>query len=153
MGGGQQGNSSNPRAGDEQTMAGGGVVAPTGRLSAETGRQMRAEAAQRLQEAEALRREMVGAGRSAADVRELDAAINGMRQLAGTGAYRNAEELARIQQDVVAGMARFEYGLRRSLMGEDTERVFLPGSGDVPNGFRELVDAYFRSLSKKPTDK
>lgn len=151
-GGGKPGDSNAQRDGNQQMMSGGGVVAPMGRLSAESSRQMRAEATQRLQEAGALRREMTASGRTAQDVRDLDAAINGMRQLAGSGAYRNAEELARIQQDVVAGVARFEFGLRRSILGEDTEKVFLPGGGEVPNGFRSLVDAYFRSLSKKPAD-
>jgi hypothetical protein len=89
---------------------------------------------------------------SGTDLRELDNAITGMRQLTGNGAYRSAEELARIQQDVVAGMARFEYGLRRTLMGDDGEKVFLPSGGEVPSGFRSLVDAYFRSLARK-TDK
>ena len=127
-----------------------GVVGPAGRLSSESVRQMRAEAAQRLRDAEALRREIANGNGPGRDMRELDNAINGMRQLIAEGAYRDPAALARIQQDVVAGMARFEFGLRRAIMGEDTERVFLPGSGEVPSEFRALVDAYFRSLARKP---
>jgi hypothetical protein len=140
-----------PQSDRNDEAAGGGMMAPgRGRLSAESARQMRAEAMQRLNDAQALRSELAGSGRlSATDLRDLDNAINGMRQLAGTGAYRNAQDLARIQQDVVAGMARFEYGLRRSLGGDTGEKVFLPTGSEVPAGFRSLVDAYFRSLARQ----
>jgi hypothetical protein len=131
-----------------QQSGGGGMVAPPmGRISEETARQMRAEALQRLQEAQALRQELAKNGR-AGDLGKLDEAINEMKQLTGTGPYKNAEQLARIQQDVVAGMAQFEFGLRKALTGEAGEQVFLPGSGEVPAGFRDMVDAYFRSLAR-----
>jgi hypothetical protein len=110
---------------------------------------MRAEAAQRLNDAQGLRREAAGSA-SDRELQALDDAIDGLRELTAGAIYDDPEALARLQQDVVAGMARFEYGLRRAVLGAETERVFLPGTAEVPSQFRKMVDAYFRSLARDP---
>ena len=38
--------------------------------------------------------------------------------------------------------------LRRKIEGGDKEQLFLSGSAEVPTGYRELVEEYYRSLSR-----
>ena len=56
---------------------------------------------------------------------------------------------ARLQDEVVQGLKRFEFALRRELQ-LGSERVFLSGSEEVPATFRELVEEYYRALSREP---
>ena len=43
-------------------------------------------------------------------------------------------------------LKRFEYQLRREVDGE-SEELFLAGSDEVPTGFRDLIDEYFKALA------
>ncbi|HSJ16296.1 MAG TPA: hypothetical protein VK939_17955 [Longimicrobiales bacterium] len=116
-------------------------------LSGEQTRQLRGEARERLREAEALRRELSRQGR---DVAPLDDVIRGLRQLESEGTYASGEQLQRIQADVAERMKAFEFALTRALLGESREKLFLTGSDDVPEGFRALVEEYYRRLGARP---
>jgi hypothetical protein len=70
-----------------------------------------------------------------------------MRELDDQRVYADAAELERLQSFVVEGLKQFEYQLRRELSEEDAQ-LFLSGSDEVPAGFRELIEEYYRSLSK-----
>ncbi len=70
-----------------------------------------------------------------------------MRQLDDSRVYQDAEEIARLQTFVIEGLKRFEYQLRREVDGE-SEELFLAGSDEVPTGFRDLIEEYFRSLAE-----
>ena len=126
-------------------VAGGGRTQPG--LSGEQGRQLRGEARERLADAEALRRELARGGR---DVGPLDDVIRGLRELQGEGAYASPEQLLRIQADVAETMKAYEFALRRALLGESREKLFLSGSDEVPEGFRTLVEEYYRRLARRP---
>jgi cell division septal protein FtsQ len=83
--------------------------------------------------------------------------LRNLRQLADTQAYKDVEEIARLQSQVTDSAKRVEYDLRRKLEANDG-RVLLSGSDEVPEQFRKVVEQYYRSLSKgpegaKPTDK
>jgi hypothetical protein len=43
----------------------------------------------------------------------------------------------------------FEYALRRELEGTGVEKLRLSGSAEVPQGWRRLVEEYYRSLSRE----
>jgi len=49
-------------------------------------------------------------------------------------------------------LKQLEFGLRRELEGESQDRVFISGSDDVPRGFEDLVDEYYRALSRSPSN-
>ena len=55
-----------------------------------------------------------------------------------------------VSQKPFTDMIRHSEGLRlRQAVGVDEERkLFLSGSGAVPQGFRELVEQYYRELSE-----
>jgi hypothetical protein len=45
-------------------------------------------------------------------------------------------------------LKRIEFGLRRDVEGETTRGATLTGSDDVPEGYRTLVEEYYRSLAR-----
>ena len=163
---GQQG----PQGGTPGGMPGGGNIAPpsgqsrpgvaaggrgggrqggqgvgTGRLSPEEARQFGREMESRRAEAEELRRALA---RQGYDAGELDALIRQMRELESQRTYNDPEEAERLQAAVADGLKAFEFALRRRIEGERPDQLRIGGSDDVPEGFRKLVEEYYRSLGR-----
>ena len=82
------------------------------------------------------------------DVADLDPILRALRELDADRVYKDARELERLQTFVTEGVKRFEYGLRRKAEGSQ-EQLTLSGSDEVPRGFRELVEEYYRALSRR----
>ncbi len=152
-GAGQDGEGEGPGAagaqGERQQggMIGGpsdGRGGPVRGLEAEDVRQFRREFAERRGEAEALRQELA---RQGVDVSALAEVIAGMRALDDARVYGDLAEIERLQATVIRGLKEFEYALRREL-DADEERLFLSGSDQVPEGYREMVEKYYRSLAE-----
>jgi hypothetical protein len=121
-----------------------GDARPAGRFSGEQVRQFRAEARQRVADAEQLKKLLQG---QKIDAKELDEILKGLRKLDDESPYANPEALARLEQSVTDNIKRFEYTLRRRL-DANASQVFLSGTDDVPEQYRKLVEQYYRSLSK-----
>lgn len=128
-------------------QAGGSGQGGPGSFSAEDIRQFTRELRSQRESAEALRRNLTGSGVSTAD---LDRMIARLRELESGRAFNDPEELDRLQSAVVEGLKEFEFGLRRQLGSVDREGPVLGGSEDVPQAYRELVNEYFKSLSRRP---
>ena len=64
--------------------------------------------------------------------------------------YLNPLGLEELEEDVLAELKQFEYWLRRELEGIGEGELFLAGSDQVPDGYRGLVEDYFRTLSREP---
>jgi hypothetical protein len=148
MGGG---NSQSEQQGAGGTLGGnnqpGGGV-PNGRvLSADDIRQFSREFRDQRQSAEQLKRDLQQMG---VDPSDLNRMIDQMRQLENGKNYDDPASLERLQQSLIEGLKAFEFALRRQVEGNDKGRPVLGASGDVPAGFRQMVDEYYRSLSKKP---
>jgi hypothetical protein len=145
MGGDPQNNqqgAGGPIGGNTQTGS------PNGqRLSPDDVRQFSREFRDQRQQAEGLRRELQEMG---VDPSDLNRMIEQMRQLESGKSYDDPIALERLQQSLIEGLKAFEFALRRQVEGADKGRPVLGGSGDVPAGFRQMVDEYYRSLSKKP---
>ena len=73
--------------------------------------------------------------------------IDQLRELRKTTLQQDALAFQQLQQQVVDGLKQFEYALRRQVEGGDRE-IFLSGSEDVPPGYRQMVEEYYRSLSR-----
>jgi hypothetical protein len=108
-------------------------------------RQFRNEVRQWSSEMQDLRRRLSEQGLPAGD---LDEILRAFRQLDADRVYKDAAELERLQTFVVEGFKRFEYGLRRRASAANTEPV-LSGSDEVPQNYRQLVEEYYRSLSRR----
>jgi hypothetical protein len=136
QGGGQQG-------GAQGTMAGGRSEVG---LSPEQARQFRSEVRERLAEAQGLRQQLAREGR---DVSELDGVIRGLRSLEAGEPWNNTANVQRLQAALVDGIKQFEFGLRRDMLGADRDRLFLSGTDEVPPGYREMVEEYYRRLARE----
>ncbi|MCA1649634.1 MAG: hypothetical protein LC753_04895 [Acidobacteria bacterium] len=115
-----------------------------GQHSRDDVRQFRGEIRQWTNEAQQLRRLIQG---QKLDPRQLDEVLKGLRALDDDRVYQDVNELARLQSQVLEGLKRFEYNLRRRA---DGNQILLSGSDEVPEQFRKLVEQYYRSLSKAP---
>ena len=78
---------------------------------------------------------------------ELAEMIQAMRELDRERTYADPEEVMRLQEQVVEGIKQIEFRLRRELADEE-DQILLNQSGDVPEGFRSLVEEYYRALSR-----
>jgi hypothetical protein len=116
-----------------------------GEIGPDEARQLAREYRERRAEAEALGRELA---REGVDVEQLRELIAGMRRLESARAFDDPADVARLQAAVVEGAKAFEFALRRQAARDDGEGPRLGGSTEVPAGYRELVEEYFRSLSR-----
>jgi uncharacterized protein DUF4175 len=118
-------------------------------MSTEEIRQYQRELRERIAEAEALRRDLRAQGR---DVAELDRLLGQLKGLGGAvGSDIRTAEIAGLRASVVEGFKAYEFALRRELAGGDKERLLLGRSGDVPAGFKQMVEDYYKSLAgQKP---
>ena len=115
-------------------------------------RQLRRELDRRVQDAEALRRELTGIGasgdRGADRLGQVVDALRGLNPERLTGDPRGMEIL---EAEVLDTLRQLEFELRRALTGGSGADV-LTGSDDrAPEGYRDLVEEYFRALSRRPT--
>jgi hypothetical protein len=118
-------------------------------MSTEEIRQYQRELRERIAEAEALRRELRAQGQDVGQLDRLLGQLRGLNGAMGTGA--NAGEIAGLRASVVDGFKAYEFALRRALEGGDKERLLLGRSGDVPPGFKQMVEEYYKSLAgQKP---
>ena len=116
-------------------------------LTPEDIRQFRGEYRERARELADLRQELAGTG---VGIEELDGVIRAMRELDDRRVYDDMEEIIRLQTQILEGVKRFEFGLRRAAGEGDAERLLLSGSDEVPPGFRQLIEEYYRSLARSP---
>ncbi len=132
----------------------GGALAPggngsrlaPGRLSPSDIRQFRREIRERRNDIEGLRRDL---RREGVEVADIDEVIQRLRALDSQRVYDDPLEFERLQRLALDGLKQFEYALRREIDGADRERLFLSGSDEVPAGYREMVEEYYRSLSRE----
>ncbi|HYW51806.1 MAG TPA: hypothetical protein VE861_14420, partial [Gemmatimonadaceae bacterium] len=145
---GQGGRDGGARDGQQQ---GGGQGAP-GRggagesFTVEEARQLSRELRARRDAAQALRRAVQGSG---VDTRELDRAITRLGALDGAAVLGDPAALQQLRDGVVEDLKSFEFSLRRAL-GSAAGGPVVGGSERVPAQYREMVNEYFKSLSRRP---
>lgn len=99
-----------------------------------------------MTEADQLRRQL---GNEGVDVEDLENIIARLRALDDRVATGDPRALAQLRSEVIQGLKEFEYGLRRQFAGDDERRLLLGGSDEVPDGYRELVEQYYKALSER----
>ena len=108
-------------------------------------RQWQREFQERLGEAQDIRRLLQQEGFTAEELNEI---IQRMQEFDDTRVYQSIEVLAGLQTLILEELKRFEYRLRREVDAE-SEELFLASSDDVPPGFRDLIEEYYRALSRE----
>jgi uncharacterized protein (DUF2461 family) len=81
-------------------------------------------------------------------VEDLEAVLQGLDRLNDERFLTDPRALASIQGDMLDQLKRIEFGLRRDIEGELTRGATLTGSDDVPEGYRSLVEEYYRALAR-----
>jgi hypothetical protein len=108
-------------------------------------RQWRGEYRNWANDADALRRQLQAAG---TPVRELDDIIRDLRMFDNDRLFTDPQGLEKLQAAAIDRLKKFEFALRRKTEnGNDS--LSLSGSDQVPDGFRQAIEEYYRSLAKK----
>jgi hypothetical protein len=116
-----------------------GGVMPSG-----TPEQFAREFRLRRENAEGLRREAAAQG---VDTRELDRAIEGLRQLENSRAFGDPKGLEQLQTAMLERLKNFEFALYRSVgLGADG-RPAAGARAAAPAEYRALVEEYYRVLA------
>jgi hypothetical protein len=123
---------------------GGAGFSPGSRAASEM-RQMQREFRQRAEDANAIGRQLSAAGGVPAELRAIERQLRELENAQVWGDPRGLEELA---AQTLEDLKLFEYALRRELEGSDDAKRRLSGSDDVPEGWRQLVEEYYRTLSQ-----
>ncbi len=142
----QQGQGQGQTGGGNGGFPRGGSTGGFGGFRPDDVRQFRGEFRERATELEALRQRM---RREGIEVSTLSDVLAGLRRLDSRSVFDDPAEIARLQQAAIEGLKEFEYGLRRRFSGPESDRLLLSGSDEVPQGFKELVEEYYRALSNR----
>jgi len=100
---------------------------------------------QRAEQIRDLRNDLRAMGRP---VEELNQVLEAMTRLDDRGVVTDPRALAEIHQGMLDQLKRMEFGLRREVEGETGNNPTLTGSDDVPDGYRSLVEEYYRALAR-----
>jgi Domain of unknown function (DUF4175) len=116
-----------------------------GGWSADDIRQWRREYREWANDAEALRRQLQASG---VNPRELDEIIRDLQRFDNDKLYVDPRGLEQLQAAALEKLKKFEFGLRRKVENNN-ESLSLSGSDQVPEGFRQAIEEYYRSLARK----
>jgi len=136
-----------PQAGEEGQGGTGPAGGGTGRLGAEGVRQIRSELRERRSDLRELERELERAGQAPGGLREIDDRLGGLDNLS---AYRDPRGVAELAAAVLEDLKLFEYALSRQIEGADPKQLRLSDTDELPPGWRQLVEEYYRSLAREP---
>jgi outer membrane murein-binding lipoprotein Lpp len=142
----QQGQGQGQTGGGDGGFPRGGSTGGFGAFQPDDVRQFRGEFRERATELEALRQRM---RREGIDISTLSDVLERLRRLDSRSVFDDPAEIARLQQAAIEGLKEFEYGLRRRFADPESDRLLLSGSDEVPQGFKELVEEYYRALSNR----
>jgi hypothetical protein len=128
-------------AGSPRNAYGGG----NGRWNPDDVRQFRGQFREWANDAEGLRRQLQQAG---VNPRDLDEVLRDLRAFDNDRVYADPKGLEQLQAAAIEKLKKFEFTLRRKAeAGNDS--LSLSGSDQVPEGFRQAIEEYYRSLAKK----
>lgn len=125
-----------------------------GRRPGDEIRQLERELRQRVRDAEALQREMAGIGRSPdgpegrVAPERLDPALAALRGLSAARLGADPRGMELLESEVLDSLRQIEFELRRSRFGGEEASVATLGGERIPEAYREMVEEYFRALSR-----
>jgi uncharacterized coiled-coil DUF342 family protein len=111
----------------------------------ERSRQLRREFRQRAEDARGIGTQLAEGGGRPGDLREIERKLRRLERAETWGSLHGVETLV---AQTLEDLKMFEYSLSRELQGTDSAKLRLSGSDDVPDGWRSLVEEYYRSLAR-----
>ena len=146
--GGRQAGQSNPDGSpaSQSSMRGGATRGnPTRDFTEEEIRQFAREFEQRYRDARELRDVLSEQGQS---VEDLDRALEALQGLRDAENYQDLPQIEALRNILRENLGRVEFSLRRIVEGDAAGRAAIRGSDDVPPGFEQLVEEYYRNLAR-----
>jgi hypothetical protein len=110
-------------------------------------RQWRGQYREWANDAEALRRQLQQAG---VNPRDLDEVLRDLKAFDNDRIYVDPRGLEALQAAAIDKLKKFEFSLRRKAEEGGNDSLSLSGSDQVPEGFRQAIEEYYRSLAKRP---
>jgi hypothetical protein len=83
------------------------------------------------------------------DIKDLDQAIRDLRSLDSDQAFVDPSNLAALQAAALEKLKKFEFNLRKQTDSPGAQELSLSGSDEVPAGFRQAIEEYYRSLARR----
>ena len=114
-------------------------------MTADAIRQYRRELREWQGDAQALRQQLQAAG---VNPRDLDQVLRDLQALDNDRVYADLKGLQDLQAAAIDHLKRFEFSLRKRAESQH-ESLSLSGSDEVPAGFRQAIEEYYRALAKK----
>jgi hypothetical protein len=140
--GGQQGGQNEQpgqQSGERQMQGGGGPPRSSGNQAA-------SELAERINDAQELRRALRGNNDL---MRDLDKAIDQLRRI-NPNAFDDPAQMALLKSEVIDPLRQIEVELARRLQGKlDNQGIGSLSDGDAPDRYRKLIEEYYRRLSSR----
>jgi hypothetical protein len=124
---------------------GGGGSPGVGAWDERRSRQLRRELRQRAEDVQGIGSQLSEGGAAPGDLREIERRL---RRLERAETWSNLRGVETLVAQTLEDMKLFEYALRRELAGVDPEKLRLSGSDEVPEGWRSLVEEYYRLLAR-----
>ena len=116
-------------------------------MNADDVRQFSREFQELGRDAQQLRQALQAAG---VNPQDLDMVMRGLAQGENTNAYSDLKGLQQLQAAALDQLKKFEFNLRKKLDAENNT-LSLSGSDEVPSGFRQAIEEYYRQLAKNQT--
>ena len=87
-------------------------------------------------------------GEAGISSRDLNDIINQLRAFDNERLFSDPKALEQLQAAALDRLKKFEFDLRKKV-GSDNSQLSLSGSDEVPAGFRQDVEEYYRKLAKQ----
>jgi hypothetical protein len=151
---GQQGQGGGNAQGQQAQAAQGGSGRPggspyggarAGTFSPDDVRQLRRQAREWQGDVQQLRQQLQAAG---VNPKDLDQVIRDLAALDSDRAYSDPKGLQQLQSAALEHLKTFEFALRKKVEGGN-DSLALSASDEVPAGFRQAIEEYYRALAKK----
>jgi len=82
--------------------------------------------------------------------RDLNDVINQLRQFDSDKAFSDPKALEQLHAAALNKLKEFDFNLRKKV-GSDNTQLSLSGSDEVPAGFRQDVEEYYKRLAQRST--
>jgi hypothetical protein len=147
----QQGQGEGQAAGGDSTGANPNASPQngSGQIRPQDLRQFNRELTQRREQLEELREQLEQEGIDATDLERI---IDRLRGLGSGSGLSGPESIAVLERDIVQGLKEFEYSLRRSLAPSDDGQLLQVDDDEVPDGYEEMVEEYYKALAGERND-
>ncbi len=147
MGGQQRGGDPNGPLTGTPSMSGGSGDARPG-LSNGDARDVRNQARQLANDAQALRQRLQQSGATGKDLQSVDEVVKLLRGMDSDKASNDPRGIQELAATALDKLTKFEWDLRKRV-DTSNDALYLNGTEDAPSAYKDMIEQYYRALSKK----